>query len=710
VTEHPIRPSGHATADRAIDTFVGVRRLINHLPMIVAGFDRDGVCILSEGGLLAEIGLAPGQVVGRSFFDIYGSYPEIVRDLSRCLAGEAFATNAVVADIAFETYYRPTVDDTGRPTGGSLVAIDVTERMQAVEALQRSEQFRQSLLQAIPDRMLHLSSDRTVLSIKPGADDAALTPSEWLGRPLEALIGQAVADTLTDLAERADADGGVHVHEYDDDVDGRRFEARAVPTGDGQVVAIIRDVTAQRTLQRQLTHQAYHDGLTGLPNRLRFRQRIDHALGRAAGSCATVWTLFIDLDGFKAVNDSYGHTTGDQLLVAVANRLRSCLRPTDLVTRLEARPQPSVDYCTIARLGGDEFAVLLERIPSFDVVEDVAHEILRTVGGRYELDGHDVEISASVGIAGGIAEEVDADGLLRNADLAMYAAKMRGKGRAARYSEEMYREVARRAELRSALRRAVDERQLTLEYQPIVALDTGQMEGVEALMRWRHPVWGGVSPATFVSAAEETGLIEQVGTWALRAACAQLRRWDEAGMPRWYVSVNVSPRQLGMPGAFALIDGARSDAGLGQGRLRLELTETQLLQDLSHVADRLGALSGAGIPVGIDDFGTGYASLNYLRHLPLSTLKLDRSFVSALGGSSIEADEALVRALVAMSAALRLDTVAEGIETAEQAVTMRRLGCRTGQGFYYCRPVPPDDIPRYRPPESVTPAPRSDAR
>ena len=433
-----------------------------------------------------------------------------------------------------------------------------------------------------------------------------------------------------------------------------------------------RDVTDRKTLEAELRRLALHDGLTGLPNRTLFLDRVSQAIARE--TAAPVAVLFVDLDDFKTVNDGLGHVAGDALLRAVAGRLERCLRGQD----------------TAARLGGDEFGVLLDGISDAAAVE-VARRIGASFSDPFVVDGRQLHVTATVGVVVRHDERVSTEVLLRRADVAMYLAKTRGKNRVQVYEpgmEELFRE---RLELKGDLAAAVADQQFRLVYQPIVSLANGALEGFEALVRWQHPERGLVPPNVFVPIAEETGDIVALGQWVLATACRQLADWQRAYGIRPRMSVNLSIRQLEHPNLLAQVRAAIADSGIDATDLTLEITESVLAADVEVVRGQLSALRELGVRVAIDDFGTGYASFGYLNQFPVDVLKIDRAFVMNLEAEeSEEAD--IVRAIVALARSRGLRTVAEGIEETVQAEVLRALGCDTGQGYLYSKPLPPADL------------------
>jgi diguanylate cyclase (GGDEF)-like protein len=436
------------------------------------------------------------------------------------------------------------------------------------------------------------------------------------------------------------------------------------------------NVRQLRELNHQLTHQAFHDPLTNLANRARLTDRVQHALGRAARHDEELVVLFIDLDNFKAVNDSLGHAVGDQLLINVSERIRGCLRAVD----------------TPARLGGDEFAVLLEDVVEPGEAMQVANRILESLQLPFVLADKEVFSNASIGIAFSHPGETDADELLRNADVAMYAAKSCGKGRVEVFESRLHTEVLRRLALEADLRAAVERNEFVIYYQPTVRLDSGDVSGFEALVRWQHPERGLVPPGEFIASAESSGLIVPIGRWVLREACQQVRRWQTAyaGAERLSISINLSARQLQDACIVDDVADALAASGLEPSALVLEITETLLMQDVEATVQRLRQLKALGVRLAIDDFGTGYSSLSYLRRFPVDVLKIDRSFVSGVGDGS--EDAVLTEAIVMLAHTLRLKVVAEGIEEPEQLAFLRRLACDLGQGYYFARPLPVSEL------------------
>jgi diguanylate cyclase (GGDEF)-like protein/PAS domain S-box-containing protein len=444
-----------------------------------------------------------------------------------------------------------------------------------------------------------------------------------------------------------------------------------------RLIAMVQDISERKTLEAQLLHQAFHDPLTELANRALFNDRLGHALSRTAREPGRVAVLLLDLDNFKTVNDTQGHAAGDRMLEAVATRLRGATRGCD----------------TVARLGGDEFAVLLEQMHAAAGAQVVAERILEALHQPVELAlGRAVTVSASVGIAIHGAED-GAEELLRNADVAMYEAKNRARGRWVVFDPDMHTSLVDRVSLEVDLRRAIERHQLALAYQPIVDLRSGQLTGVEALLRWTHPRRGEIPPMAFIPMAEETGLIITLGRWVLLEACRQAARWNaRSGHPPLTITINLSGRQLLHETIVADVQDALVMSRLDPGCLILEITETVLMQDTDEVLPRLRALKGLGVRLAIDDFGTGYSSLSYLQQFPVDVLKIDQSFIDGLLRGTHDA--ALVRTIVSLAGTLTLRTIAEGVEDARQQEQLRDLGCDAAQGFLFSRPVSAQEFER----------------
>ena len=497
-----------------------------------------------------------------------------------------------------------------------------------------------------------------------------IRPLDDVTSPLEALV-----ELRNDETGRAVA--GEWRHQLKD---GRIIDVETLShpvsfQGTEGVLVLPRDVTDRNSLERQLRQQAFTDPLTGLANRALFRDRIEHALARSRRTGGRTAVIFLDLDGFKPINDTRGHSAGDRLLVIVAQRLLGHLRPAD----------------TAARLGGDEFALLLEDT-EVEEAREIAARVIDLLKGPILLgDGHEVRISASLGLAFNEADTAGAEELMRHADMAMYNAKARGRGRYEVFEPAMHAALVQRAAVVEELGRATDAGELRLVYQPFVHLASADIAGMEALVRWQHPVRGLLGPGEFITLAEETSLIVPLGAWVLESACRDLASWDESGGPAPRIlSVNLSARQLRDDSLHDTLVRILRCTGLDPSRLCLEITESVLMDDVSGSIAAMSQLKRLGIRLAIDDFGTGYSSLSYLSQFPVDMVKIDRSFVAGLGRDP--AADAIIAAVVNLAHALGLTVVAEGVERDEQLVALRALGCDRAQGFLWSAPLPLEEL------------------
>jgi diguanylate cyclase (GGDEF)-like protein/PAS domain S-box-containing protein len=529
-----------------------------------------------------------------------------------------------------------------------------------------------------PDgRMLYISESMDRVFGLPAASLVGVKVQTYLDEPSSRQLTEALAAIVTEPF------GTTTLEVVGILPDGRRVTSENTLTNlldDPAVQAIVlntRDISERRQLEDELVHQAFHDSLTGLANRALFLDRVRHAMRRRTTGIENVGVLFLDLDGFKEVNDSLGHATGDALLVDVARRLTASLRPGD----------------TIARLGGDEFAVLVEGATAGEEFVGAAARIREALDPAVVIDGRDLFIRASIGIASAQVGTVNADQLIRNADLAMYRAKERQDGEPAFYDPSMHSSLVERLALEAELRKAIADRQLQVHYQPTYGLDSGDLVGVEALVRWPHPERGMVMPDVFIPLAEQTGLIHELGRFVLREACFQGQEWARMSPTRpLSIGVNVSGKQLQRRDFADEVRLALHESGLEARNLVLEMTESVLMNDTESTLRTLRTLKEMGVRIAIDDFGTGYSSLSYLHRFPVDILKIDRSFVERLSGA--DAEDSLVQSIVQLGNTLELETIAEGIEEHAQLLALRRLGCTMAQGYHFGRPAPAEAVSR----------------
>jgi diguanylate cyclase (GGDEF)-like protein/PAS domain S-box-containing protein len=557
--------------------------------------------------------------------------------------------------------------------------------------LRRSEALKEgryrALLEAAPDAMVVVDQAGKIVLFNVQAE-------KQFGYSRDELVGQAVTNIIPHgFAERLVADDlrsadealaqviGTGIELVARRKDGTEFpiEIMLSPVHSTEgilVTAAIRDITTRTAMSLQAAYTAHHDPLTGLPNRVLLNDRISQAIALAPRHSKQVAVLFLDLDGFKHINDSLGHAVGDSLLHSVATRLTEQVRGSD----------------TVSRQGGDEFVVLLSEAEEWVDAAAVAKRMISSVSDVHRLDGHDLRITTSIGISVFPQDGGDAETLIKNADTAMYQAKDNGRNGIQFFRPEMNVRAVERQSIEQSLRVALEREEFVLHYQPKIDLASGRVIGAEALIRWRHPTRGLVLPAEFIPVAEQSGLIVPIGRWVLREACRQMRAWLDAGVALRSIAVNVSAVDLGDEGFFDEVLAALGDGGLNARFLDLELTETALMKRIDATAAILQRLRERGVEVSLDDFGTGYSSLSYLHRFPIDTLKIDQSFVSQI---SVESGAPIVAGIVGMARSLKLRVVAEGVETATQLAFLRGLACDEVQGYYFSCAVPPADFAAY---------------
>jgi len=542
--------------------------------------------------------------------------------------------------------------------------------------LWRSEEKTRGLLRAIPDLIFRIGRDGTLLDLVSASEHGHALLEEYRGRKLADVFPAEVAENANRCMALALRTGEIQVFEYilPSDKEARCYEARIVAVGEGESLYIARDITERKKAEERIAFLAYHDPLTGLPNRVTLNERISRGLARARRKEEIVGVLLIDLDRFKEVNDTMGHNAGDRLLQAVAERLSATIRETD----------------TVARMSGDEFCVVFPDQADENTVIAAARRIHRAFASPFPVDGQEMNITASIGLSMFPQNGDTVETLVKNADIAMFRAKAQGKDSLQVFSEEMSAAIAQRIEMEKGLRTASVRKEFVNYYQPEIDLRSGRIIGAEALIRWLRPGQGLVPPMQFIPLAEETGAIIPISEWAIETACAQAKTWQSEGFSPFRMSVNVSGRLFQQYDLVRTITQVLRSTGLDPGSLEVEITESIAMQNVDSTLDVLWALNRLSIRVAMDDFGTGYSSLAYLRKFPIQLLKIDRAFIKDL--LRTPEDQAIVKAIIAMAHTLKIEVIAEGVETAEQLDFLRTHDCDKVQGFLFSKPVPAEEF------------------
>ena len=563
----------------------------------------------------------------------------------------------------------------------------------AIARLRIADAHNRAVLAAIPDTFFRLNREGFYLDYEQGHDaSAGFSLSDCVGSHIGDVLPPEIAARLLDKAHAVLATQHIGSVDYtlthEDST--RHFEARLVATGADEVLGLVRDISERKRTEEQIRRLAYCDSLTGIPNRQAFLETLERELVRSKEHDKKFAVLFMDLDAFKRINDTLGHDVGDHLLKVVSERLRETIRPSDLVLRAEHEFESSSGGSNLARLGGDEFTIL---IPDLERVEDalnVAHRVKEAMRRPFMIEGHEIFVTASIGISLYPEDGEDCNSLLKYADTAMYHAKNCGKNNAKLYSSSLTMEIMSHVKMEVGLRKALQNNELYLLYQPQIDVPSTQIVGVEALIRWRHPERGIISPTEFIPLAEETGLIVPIGEWVLRTACNQAKAWQSDSGRAIRMAVNLSAKQFKDENLMQIVLSALADTGLDARLLELELTEGTLMDDARATMVTLEQLRGIGVYLSIDDFGTGYSSMNYLKRFDVRALKIDKSFIAGLPQDTENA--AITRAIIAMAHGLKMVVVAEGVETDEQLLMLEEYGCDMAQGYFLGHPSPHDTI------------------
>jgi diguanylate cyclase (GGDEF)-like protein/PAS domain S-box-containing protein len=638
----------------------------------------------------ALTGYSQADLLGKNDYDLFPKEQAeffVVKDRetlmtrNQVLINEESITTRNGETRILQTKKLPILDEAGNPRYLLGIAEDITERKRVEEQLRITANAVENTAEAV----VIYDANRCIVSVnKAYTAISGYSATEVTGLPTELTSAEVHGQTFFSTLWRTVGQTG----RWQGEILRRRKNGEAYPSLSSisavkdpsgtatHYVLVFNDISSFKQYEAKLEFLAHHDALTQLPNRALFLDRLQESLKRANRHHKTIGLLFIDLDRFKTINDSLGHQIGDELLRAVAQRLTACVRASDVV----------------ARLGGDEFTVLLDELSDVKDAGMIAAKVLAALANPILSGGHELAVSGSIGISCYPQDGGDAETLLKSADLAMYNAKEAGRNMYRYFAAEMNMRVQETLVMTNDLRRALQNREFVLHYQPRYHLASGRITGMETLIRWQHPELGLVPPGKFIPLAEETGLIIPIGEWVIRAACEQLKYWRSIGLAKLRLAVNLSPRQFEQEDLARRISSILREAGLDGTHLEVEITEGMAMKDPVATVSMLQELKAAGIAVSIDDFGTGYSSLNYLKRFPIDHLKIDRSFVSDLEKNPD--DLAIVRTIIALAKGLGLSVIAEGVETEGQAKLLRMFGCDDGQGYLFSKPLPAEDIDR----------------
>lgn len=559
----------------------------------------------------------------------------------------------------------------------------------SAEELVMANDEMHAVFQAIPDQLIHFDEYGSVITYKSGlSSHHYLTTDRIINKSLHDITSDEIAEKFNDAIEqvvkrRTSINFEFVFNHEDTDF---YYEVRVMPVKKQQVIALVRDITERKNAEEQIAYLAYHDSLTGLPNNRLFKDRLKQGLEHAKRDNTLLAVMFLDLDRFKIINDTMGHGVGDKLLQVTSDRLLECVRSSDSVSINSDNPVSS----SVARMGGDEFTIMIEGLKSAQEVNKIARRITESISQPINLDGQDVYTSTSIGIALYPDDGTGVDALLKNADAAMYHAKDQGKNNFQYYNESMNQASSERLSLENDLHKALENQEFELYYQPQLSVTTGKVVGMEALIRWKHPEKGFISPVVFIPVAEETGMILQIGEWVIREACRQCVEWIHSGYRPVKISVNLSAKQLKEEKLNGMLAKILVETGMPVKYLGIELTESAIIGEPELALLRLNKIKEIGLQLSLDDFGTGYSSLSYLKRFPIDTLKIDQAFVRDIKTDHEAA--ALVKAIISMAHSLDMDVVAEGVESQDQLEYLGACSCDTIQGFLFSKPVPAKEV------------------
>lgn len=670
------------------------RAVVEDLPMFICRFQGDGTLTFVNNAYCEYFNSSREDLIGRSFFTLI---PESDRDYVRKHYQSLNVNNPMVSyehrvfsaagEVRWQRWIDRAIFENDTLVEYQSIGEDVTEQRRSQQALRESEERFRDLFDNSTNLIQIVSPDGKFFYVNQAWKSIlGYTETDIDGMSVWEVFQPDYVEVVRNAFERTLA-GEVFTNLEVVFLTKNQHQVYAegninVKYIDGKVAyirAIFHDITERKNIEEQLYHNAYYDALTGLPNRAFLLEQITRVMAEASSDPGKNYSLFfLDVDNFKLVNDTLGHVFGDNLLVAISNRLKECLRSVDIV----------------GRLGGDEFVVLLSRVSKLDYVYEVANRVLNELSRPFSIDGHEINIHVSIGVVyNGL--EGDAQSILRDADIAMYRAKVLGKNRIALFQDRMREDTISRVRLENDLRQAIQEGQFFLQYQPILSVGNNELRGLEALLRWQHPTRGVISPLYFIPIAEETGLIISIGEWVLREACQQMMVWQEKypTHPPLQININISAKQLAYSNLVDFIRNVLKETGLNPACLALEITESTIMENIEIANEILTNLHSEGIQIHVDDFGTGYSSLHRLISLPIQAVKIDRSFIKEMnqvGGSS-----GIVRAITTMGKELHLETIAEGVENEQQLTLLQELKCDAAQGFYFSKPISADDIQEF---------------
>ncbi len=656
-----------------------LRTTINNAPVVLFALDQGGKFTVSEGKGLAPLGLLPGEVVGRSVFEMYAGYPAMIEQIRRALAGERFSATVKLDDRFLETAYNPIEDKRGEVTEIIGVATDITPRKQAEKDLR----ILWRAIEQSPVSVLITDRNGAIQYANPFFEKSSgYSEEEVIGRTPDLLKSDHTpADAYNSLWDTIRSGqtwrGEILNKKKSGELYWEYISVSPISGEDGAIshfVSIQEDISFRKKQEEKIIRQAHFDNLTGLPNRLLAMDRLSQTMKSAFRESKKVVLMFIDLDNFKKVNDTLGHEVGDQLLLEASSRCRAVIRDAD----------------TVARLGGDEFLITVGDLTRTEDAKIIAEKILLAFSTPFKVGALELIVTASIGLAFYPDDGMDPVVLLRNAEAAMYRAKEEGRDVFHFFEPSLNEEALQRLEMERYMHRGLENREFFLRYQPLVNAETSRVEGAEVLLRWQNPELGLVAPDRFIPVAEQNGLIVSIGEWVLMTACRQARAWVDQGHAPFRLAVNVSPRQFRGGFLTQVIRRILGESGLPAHCLEIEVTEGLLIKESPVTRETLNDLSAMGIHLSLDDFGTGYSSLSYLRNFPFNTLKIDRSFIRDL--VSNPEDRALVIATLAMARGLGLSVIAEGVETLEQLAFLRAHGCPMVQGYFFSKPLLPEEF------------------